>query len=133
MPSPTKNRTYQGYSTVVGDGLSTLYDAALIKQDLLNVFNTHKGEDITDPSRGSIIWDMIFELATQENINLMTNDTVAIFQSDPRVTLLNLSIIASTDPSLPGYTLNAQLQYNGLKVAGNFIVNFFNSLVDTGV
>ena len=133
MPSPTLNRQYVGYSTNVGDGVTTLYDVVLITQDLLNVFNTKKGEVMTDPSKGSIIWSMIFEVATQENVNIMTNDTMQIFASEPRVTVLNLSIVPTITSNMKGYTLTAQLQYNGLKVASNFVVNFLSSLTDTGV
>lgn len=133
MATPTKNRTYQGYTTVQGDGIVTLYDAALVNQDLLNVFNTKKGEVMTDPSKGSIIWSMLFEPATQDNINIMQEDTLQIFQSEPRVTLISLNITASTDITLPGYTLSAQLKYIGSNVAQGFTVNFFNGLVDNGV
>src|SRR5271166_6029542 len=102
MPTPTKNRVYQGYSTVVGDGLTTLYDATLVNQDLYNNFMTRKGEVLTDPSYGSIAWSMLFEQATQENFNIIEQDCVNIFNNEPRVQVQNISITASTDPTNPG-------------------------------
>ena len=133
--APKKNRTYVGFSTAIagGDGISELFDVELVKQDLMNNFMTSKGEVITDPSYGSIIWDMLFELSTEENINLMKNDSIAIFQAEKRVTLLSLDITPSSDTTMPGYTLTANLQYNGLGVAGTFTANFFKNLNDTGV
>ena len=133
MPSPSLNRTYVGFSSVVGDTVSVLYDVALINQDLLNAFNTKKGTVMTDPSYGSIAWDMLFETMGDATINTIYQDSLAIFASEPRVKLLNLTITPSTDITLPGYTLSATLQYIGLNTSGMFVTNFFNSLSDTGV
>jgi phage baseplate assembly protein W len=133
MPLPVKNRTYQGYSTILGDGLSTLFDQTLVDQDLANCFNTKKGEVLTDPTYGSIIWSMIFEPASPANLNIINNDTVQIFNNEPRVQLLTYNVTPSSDPNNPGYTLTAQLQYVGLNIAGTFTANFFGNLVDTGL
>ena len=51
---------YKGFSTV--DDTTTnvkLYDYELIKQDILNQFNTRKGERLMNPNFGSIVWDLI--------------------------------------------------------------------------
>lgn len=128
MPTPTKNRTYQGYSTVVGDGLTTLYDATLVNQDLYNNFMTRKGEVITDPSYGSIAWDMLFEPASDENLNIIKQDCIKIFNSESRVQVQSLTVTKSSDPSNTGFTLQAVLNYIGLEVSQTFTVNFFNSL-----
>ena len=133
MPAPVKNRTYQGFSTVGNEGIKVMYDSALVAQDLNNVFNMRKGENIVNPAMGSIIWSMQFEQATEANINIMKTDTIAIFQAESRVQLLSLDIVASTDPTVPGYTLNAQVQYIGSQVAQNFTVNFMSSLTDSGI
>lgn len=131
MSTPTKLRTYQGYSTISGT-LTTLYDIDLVNQDLMNNFMTKKGEVMTDPSYGSIIWSMLFEPASDENIRIMKNDTMTIFQNEKRVTVVSFDITASTSSTIKGYTLSAVLNYNGLNVSRGFKVNFFNSLVDTG-
>lgn len=133
MATPIKNRTYQGFTTVQNDCLRTIYDVELVKQDLLNVFNTSKNECITDPTKGSIIWDMLFEAATQENMNIMKNDTIKIFQSETRVTVINFNIVQAESNGMIGYVLTAQLQFNGLGVSDNFTVNFLSNLKDNGV
>jgi phage baseplate assembly protein W len=130
MPIPTKNRTYQGYSTVVGDGLTTLYDAVLVNQDLYNNFMTRKGEVLTDPSYGSIAWSMLFEPATEENFNIIQQDCMTIFNNETRVQVQSISVTGSTDPQNPGFTMTAQLLYIGLNVSQTFAVNFFNNLAN---
>jgi len=130
MPTPTKNRRYVGYSTVVGDGLSTLYDAPLVNQDLNNVFNTRQGEVMTDPSYGCIAWNMLFQPATQENFNLIQQNCMDIFNAEPRVQVQSISVTGSTDPTNPGFTMTAQLLYVGLNVSGTFTQNFFQNLTN---
>jgi len=72
-PSSTKqkpvitSKAYRGLSSVNPDNnSSTLYDLALIKQDLLNHFHIRQGEKLMNPEFGTIIWDAIFELFTDE-------------------------------------------------------------------
>jgi phage baseplate assembly protein W len=130
MPTPTKNRTYQGYSTVVGDGLTTLYDAALVTQDLNNAFNTKKGEVMTDPTYGSIAWDMLFEPATQDNFNIIQNDCMVIFNNEPRVQVQSITVTGSNNATNPGFIMQAQLLYIGINVSGTFTMNFFQNLAN---
>jgi hypothetical protein len=60
-------KTYKGFSTVSADANSySLYDFALIKQDLLNHFHIRLGERLEQPEFGTIIWDVIFEPLTDE-------------------------------------------------------------------
>jgi len=50
---------FKGFSTVNKvKAPYTLTDMALVKQDLLNEFNTRKGERVMRPNFGSIIWDL---------------------------------------------------------------------------
>jgi len=133
MTTPIKNRRYQGYSTVVGDGLSTLFDAALVNQDLNNAFNTRKGEVMTDPSYGCIAWDMLFEPATDASFNLIKQNCMDIFNSEPRVQVQSISVTASTDPTNPGFVLQAQLLYVGMNVAQTFTQNFLQSLANNDI
>jgi phage baseplate assembly protein W len=56
---------YKGFSTVDESAISTrLYDFELVKQDLLNQFNTRRGERVMNPSFGTIIWDLLYEPLT---------------------------------------------------------------------
>ena len=133
MPAPQLKRRYVGFSTVGNEGIKTLYDSSLVEQDLKNVFNTVKGSWLMDPSYGSIIWSLLFEPVSESISNLIESDTIAIFQAEPRVKLSSLSIEPSSDPTMPGYTLTAEVQYNGSAVSSTFTMTFMNNLVDTGV
>ena len=60
--------TFRGYSSVGTSFLSPVrYDLDLARQDLLNHFNTRKGERIMLPEFGSIVWDMLFEPLDEKN------------------------------------------------------------------
>ena len=79
-------KTYKGFSTVSADANSySLYDFALIKQDLLNHFHIRLGERLENPTFGTIIWDVIFEPLTDEVIETITKDVETIINYDTRV------------------------------------------------
>ena len=62
-------KTYKGLSTVNPESNSvSLYDIALIKQDIINHFHIRQGEKLSDPRFGTIIWDMLFEPYTEQTI-----------------------------------------------------------------
>jgi len=44
LDTKKESQFYRGFSTVYSSGNSKLYDEELVKQDLLNHFNTRKGE-----------------------------------------------------------------------------------------
>jgi phage baseplate assembly protein W len=77
---------YRGFSTV--DPLNRgnkLYDFDIIKQDILNHFNTRKGQRVMNPTFGTIIWDVLMEPLTEQIRELLTQDVTAICNFDPRV------------------------------------------------
>lgn len=87
MPEPL----YRGFSSVANQGISTaLFEIALIKQDLLNHFNTRIGERVGRPKFGSIIWDLLFDLGDPRTESLVVQDAQRIISMDPRVKLLEL-------------------------------------------
>lgn len=91
MPSYTSK--FRGYSSIGTSFLNpVLYDLALAKQDLLNHFNTRKGERIMMPEFGSIVWDMLFEPLDDYTINLIDADVRLIIKSDPRWSLQGVTI-----------------------------------------
>ena len=84
---------FRGYSSIGTSFLNpVLYDLALAKQDLLNHFNTRKGERIMMPEFGSIVWDMLFEPLDDYTINLIDADVRSIIKSDPRWLLQSVEI-----------------------------------------
>lgn len=83
---PFLPRTYKGFSTVNTNSVKgSLYDLALIKQDLINQFYIRKGEKLENPEFGTIIWDMLFEPLTEQIKSLIANDVTDIVNSDPRI------------------------------------------------
>jgi len=99
---PTKNqvdtrqvasRTYRGTSTVNPENSSfTLFDIALIKQDLINHFHIRKGEKLENPEFGTIIWDALFEPMTEEIVDLIAKDVTEVINYDPRIQVVNVTV-----------------------------------------
>lgn len=84
---------YKGFSTVDPTNYgSKLYDFDLIKQDILNHFNTRKGSRVMNPSFGTIIWDLIMEPMTEKVRELLKQDIQTICNFDPRVYPLQIDI-----------------------------------------
>jgi phage baseplate assembly protein W len=87
---------FRGYSTIGTGFLSPVrYDLDLARQDLLNHFNTRKGERIMLPEFGSIVWDMLFEPLDNYTINLIDADVRSIIKNDPRWALQSVAISES--------------------------------------
>lgn len=119
---PTFTQRFRGYSSVGTTFLSSVrYDLDLAKQDLLNNFNTRKGERVMMPTFGSIVWEMLFEPLDERTINLIENDVRTIISNDPRWILesvqvsegpnaLNIEVIVTYVPSSETVTL--PLTYN---------------------
>jgi phage baseplate assembly protein W len=84
---------YKGFSTVNPTNRgSQMYDFDLIKQDLLNQFNTRKGQRVMNPTFGTIIWDILMEPLTPKIKELLTQDINNICNSDPRTYPLEIVI-----------------------------------------
>ena len=70
----------------------TLRDLDLVKQDLLNVLYTRKGERAMRPEYGTIIWDLLMnprDASTEQDIR---QDIEKIVRSDPRVEIIDMQI-----------------------------------------
>lgn len=112
---------YMGFSSVdPANTGSRLYDLDLVKQDIINQFNTRKGERVMNPNFGSIIWDLLMEPLTPEVTNALNNDILAICNSDPRVTPIALNLTEKEQ----GYLLEVTLQLNGTDQSSNMILSF---------
>lgn len=87
------SRTYRGISTVDPDATgTTLYDIALIKQDIINHFHIRQGEKLNDPTFGTIIWDVIFEPLTESLKDDIVQNVTDIINYDPRVSVNNILV-----------------------------------------
>ena len=101
---------YKGFSSVNnGNKNSSLYDFDLVKQDIINNFNTRRGERLMNPTYGSVIWDLLMEPLTEDVRQVLSEDVTAICSSDPRVTPLQIDITEYEQ----GYLLELTLQLVG--------------------
>jgi len=122
---PPLPRTYRGFSTISPDSENfALYDLSLIKQDLLNHFHIRQGEKLSDPSFGTIIWDLIFEPLTQDVKKLVLDNVTALINYDPRVQAN--SIIVSSYQT--GIQIECELTYLPYNVSEKIQFRFDQSL-----
>lgn len=99
---------YKGFSTAVEGTLSTkMFDYDLVKQDLINQFQTRKGERVMNPAFGTIIWDVIFDPFTSAVKQAIVEDVTRILNSDPRAIPTNITIL-ETDT---GMVIDVTLYY----------------------
>lgn len=91
--SVQKSQFYKGFSTVSSNSLNTkLFDFDLIKQDILNMFQTKKGERLMNPEFGTIIWSLIYEPFTNDIKQKISEDVTRILNYDPRVIPTKINI-----------------------------------------
>lgn len=101
------SQIYKGFSTIDPKNTSSkLYDFELIKQNILNHFNTKKGSRVMNPEFGTIIWDLIMEPLTEDNKNLLVDDIKTICNFDPRAYPLKININEYEKGFLIEITLN---------------------------
>tara|TARA_B110000503_G_scaffold143116_1_gene242656 strand:- start:25205 stop:25642 length:438 start_codon:yes stop_codon:yes gene_type:complete len=80
------SRAYKGFSTINENAKGfSLYDFDLIKQDLINYFHIRQGEKLTDPSFGTIIWDLLYEPFTEDVQTAIIDNVTTIINYDPRL------------------------------------------------
>lgn len=88
-----RSHFYKGFSTINPDNSSSkLYDFDLIKQNLLNHFNTRKGERVMNANFGTIIWDLIMEPLTPQVKEALSKDIKTICSFDPRTYPIQIAI-----------------------------------------
>lgn len=105
-------RAYRGMSTVsTGTDSWTLYDNELIKQDLINHFHIRKGEKLSNPNFGTIIWDVIYEAMTDNLKSAIIDDVSTIVNYDPRLRVEDIVV---------------EEYYNGIQVECSVIFLPFN-------
>jgi hypothetical protein len=88
-----KSQFYKGFSTVNDSSMtSKIYDFELIQQDIMNMFQTKKGERVMNPEFGTVIWSLIYEPFTDDVKQLISDDVTRILNYDPRVTPTEIQI-----------------------------------------
>ena len=114
-------KTYKGFSTVSNDTKSfSLYDFALIKQDLINHFHVRQGERLENPTFGTIIWDYIFEPLTEESKQAIVRDVETIINYDPRIKAESVIVTAYES----GIQIECQLTYLSYNLSESIRLRF---------
>ena len=90
---------YRGFSTVneLSQKKFVLTDYELVKQDLLNSFNTRKGSRVMQPQQGCIVWELIYEPLTEDVKQAMLENLIFIIGQDPRLQLVDITLIDQAD------------------------------------
>ena len=84
---------FRGFSTV--DKVKapfSLSDMDLVKRDLLNEFNTRKGERVMRPNFGCIVWELLMNPEDSFTESDIKDDIKRIIDKDTRVQLINTSL-----------------------------------------
>ena len=106
------SKVYKGVSTVNPDNTSpVLYDLSIIKQDLLNHFHIRRGEKLSDPTFGCILWDLLFEPLTESVRNDIIQNVNEIIEHEPRV-IANKILLDEYEHGLAIYCELTYLPYN---------------------
>ena len=117
----TRTRLFVGFSSVDASIKQTQYtDLDLIKRDLINHLYTRRGERVMRPDFGSIIWDVLFEPMTVDNVTLIVDDATTIVRSDGRVQLESINLVELDH----GIQLQMNLFYAPLDIVESFSVDF---------
>lgn len=88
-----KQNYYKGFSTVDPNNRgSKLYDYELIKQNILNHFQTRRGSRVMNPTFGTIVWDLLMEPLTDEVRKLLVQDITTICNFDTRAYPIQIDI-----------------------------------------
>jgi len=83
---------FKGFSTIGLQNRWKLEDTELIKRDILNHFQTRRGERLNNPGFGSIIWELIFEGMSDELREAILHDAQRILEAEPRVNVKDITI-----------------------------------------
>lgn len=114
---------YRGFSTSAKPGINTkVFDDELVRQDLLNQFNTRLGERVGRPDFGSIIHDLLFDLSDPRTESLVQADVERIITQDPRVEPLEIDV--ETDLDAHNITVTITLRLIEFNMEDIFSVTF---------
>ena len=98
----------------------TLTDFELVKIDLLNHFNTRKGERVMLPEFGTIIYNLLMDPLDDTTKNLIMEDATRIIDEEPRVKLDTMKLSEINSAVL----LEAQVTYLPLGITEELAIQF---------
>lgn len=119
-----KTQFYRGFSTADSTTLSSkIYDLNLIKQNIINHFQTRKGERVMNPEFGTIIWDVIFDPFTAAVKQAISDDVTRILNYDKRVIPTEITIVEADS----GMIIDATLYYSQINMSERMKLDFNRS------
>lgn len=88
-----QSQFYKGFTSVNENNLTNkIYDIELVKQDIINMFQTKLGERVMNPTFGTIIWNLIYDPFTDEVKQAISEDVTRILNYDPRAIATQITI-----------------------------------------
>jgi phage baseplate assembly protein W len=120
LDTKKESQFYRGFSTVYSSSNSKLYDDELVKQNLLNHFNTRKGERLMNPNFGTIIWDALYDPLTDGLREEIEADIREILASEPRI----IPIAVEVSEQDYGILLEITVTYNRTNQTENMRISF---------
>lgn len=116
-----KTQFYRGFSTADSTTLSSkMYDLNLIKQNIINHFQTRKGERVMNPEFGTIIWDVIFDPFTTAVKQAISDDVTRILNYDSRVIPTEITIVEADS----GMIIDTTLYYSQINMSEKMRLDF---------
>lgn len=114
---------YKGFSfkNYQYDKSVILTDVELVKQDIINHIFTRKGERVNMPTWGTLIPDLLFEQMDEETVAFMEQEIRNVLLFDPRVEILNLTVIPLYDSGV--VVCSALLRYIELNLQDRLDIN----------
>lgn len=123
---PNVGRAYRGFSTVNTNTENfALYDFELIKQDIINHFHIRQGEKLSDPTFGTIIWDVLFEPFTNDVKTAIIENVTKICNYDQRVRVEEILV----DTYESGIEISCTLSYLPYNISEQMLFRFDQSAV----
>lgn len=98
-----------------------LTDIPLIELDLLNQIFTRRGSRVMMPTFGTRIPELVFEPLDEMTLSDIENELLTVFNFDPRVNLLNLTVTPNYDTN--SVSAVAILNYVELNLTQPFQLN----------
>lgn len=120
MASLTSKNLFVGYSTISNTKSHQLVDLKLVEQDLLNHFNTRRGERVMMPTWGCGVWDYLYEPFNNNTVDGIKYEAQLVINSDPRVKLQMINVSEFDF----GIRIEMNLFYVPLNAYSTFTVNF---------
>lgn len=111
---------FRGFSTIGLENKWKLEDTELVKRDILNHFQTRRGERLMNPEFGSKIWEYTFEQMTDELRSAIVADAKNVISSDPRVVAKEVTLKTFQN----GFQIEMDLYFVNQDVSQSMFVQF---------